>query len=341
MGIGAKIRRFKALSAEAFQIYAGFRTLKKTKRTPEQAYLAMRKLFVMTNGRSNDVISSIVRRSGYSGINLDGVLGLKDRSDLQRVVDDLNKNGFHVFNSKLPEHTVNAIYQYATVTPTSYLKTDGLARGYSNDQVLFDENHPISPRYEFTANQILQCKELQELIFDTSLLAVAQKYLATKPVLDLLAMWWSAPFNGEAKSEAAQMYHFDLDRIKFLKFFFYLTDVDGNTGPHCYVRQSHKNLPQSLLKDGRMTDQEVELAFGKPNMLELGGKKGTIIAVDTRGLHKGKDLLKNKRLLFQIEFSNCMFGQYYPPTKKPSLPQDLENIYTKYLPTYQEIIALV
>ena len=42
------------------------------------------------------------------------------------------------------------------------------------------------------------------------------------------------------------------------------------------------------------------------------GKKGTILAVDTRGFHKGKDLTDSNRLLLQIEFSNSMFGQSYP-----------------------------
>jgi hypothetical protein len=157
--------------------------------------------------------------------------------------------------------------------------------------------------------------------------------------MDLIAMWWSAPFHGAAKSEAAQMYHFDLDRIKFLKFFFYITDVDSETGPHCYVRKSHKRLPPSLLKEGRLTDDEVEIGFGKENMMELGGKRGTIMAVDTRGLHKGKDLVMGKRLLFQIEFANSMFGQYYEPGKKPSLKPEFATQFEKYKYTYQGIMS--
>src|SRR5690606_10997252 len=101
----------------------------------------------------------------------------------------------------------------------------------------------ISPRYNFSRASILRSRELQQLIFDDSLRAVAQEYLGCKPILDHLAFWWSAPFEGKARSEAAQMYHFDMDRIKFLKFFFYITDVNPNNGPHCYVRGSHKSLP--------------------------------------------------------------------------------------------------
>ena len=88
-----------------------------------------------------------------------------------------------------------------------------------------------------------------------------------------------------------------------------------------------------------VSDAEVEANFGIPNMLEICGKRGTILAVDTRGLHKGKDLTKGKRLLFQIEFANSMFGQYYPPSVKPNLPPHLEQQFQKYKYTYQEIIA--
>ena len=320
-------------------VYKGFHTLNKTKQTPHESYVAMRNLFVATNGRSNDVISRMVRTDKYRNIPFEGILGLKSKEEVAQVVADIQENGFHVFDQKLPDNMIAAITQYAAITPARYIPVNASDKEKYGELVRFDEQHPISPRYNFSQQQILECEPLQTLIFDTSVLAVAQEYLGTKPLLDLMAMWWSAPFHGAAKSEAAQMYHFDLDRIKFIKFFFYLTDVDANTGPHCYVRKSHKRLPPSLLKDGRLTDAEVEATYGKENMLELCGRRGTIMAVDTRGLHKGKDLTEGKRLIFQIEFANSMFGQYYPPCKRPALKPELEAQFQRYKESYQEIMA--
>jgi hypothetical protein len=338
MSINSVFNKLKNIARESKTVYSGFKALNKTKRTPDYSYLSMRRLFVLTNGRSNDVISRLVSKKFYEDVKLDGVLGIRNTKELENVVNDINENGYHVFDQKLPDATIDAIFQYAKSTPCSYLSVKPGGAGYSEDKVVFDESNIISPRYEFNQQQILQCEALQNLIFDSSLLAVAQSYLRTRPILDLIAMWWSAPFKGMGKSEAAQMYHFDLDRIKFIKFFFYLTDVDTNTGPHCYVRKSHKRLPSSLLKEGRLTDSEVESAFGKNNMVELEGKRGTIMAVDTRGLHKGKDLVTGKRLLFQIEFANCMFGQYYEPSKRPDLKPELAEKFEKYKFTYQEIM---
>jgi hypothetical protein len=320
-------------------VYKGFNNLKKTKRTPNDSYMAMRNLFVQTNGRSNDIISRLVSNKGYTDLDVNGVLGINNRTELDSVIQDIEENGYHLFSSKLPDEMVQAIYHYAKTTPVGYLKTTAEQTGSLPERMLFDEKNPISPRYDFNQQQIIECETLQKLIFDPSILAVAQGYLKTKPLLDLIAMWWSAPFHGAAKSEAAQMYHFDLDRIKFLKFFFYITDVDSETGPHCYVRKSHKRLPPSLLKDGRHTDADVEAAFGRENMVELCGTRGSIIAVDTRGLHKGKDLTRDKRLLFQIEFSNSMFGQYYPPNKKPAMRPEFEAQFQKYKHSYEQILS--
>lgn len=81
------------------------------------------------------------------------------------------------------------------------------------------------------------------MITDMNFFAIAQEYLACKPIHDLVLMWWSAPHSNKASSEAAQLYHFDMDHLKFLKFFIYLTDVDEHNGPHCYVRKSHIHKP--------------------------------------------------------------------------------------------------
>jgi len=332
------IRKESEILENAKRVRKGFKTLHETNRTPEDAYLAMRKLFVETNGKSNNIISRLLRKKGYDDISVDGVLGLKNMAEVKKVVDGINANGFYVFEKKLSADVVDAITRYAKTTPCKYLKVGTGSIGYSEERILFDENSAVSPRYQFSQQQIIDNKSLQQLIFDQSLLAVAQEYLGTRPILYLLAMWWSVPFHGEGKSEAAQMYHFDLDRIKFFKFFFYLTDVDTHTGPHCYVRASHKKLPASLLKDDRLTDEEVQAAFGRDSMMELCGEKGTIMAVDTRGLHKGKELTRDKRLLFQIEFSNSMFGQYYPPCKKPALDEHLEKSYADHRYTYKEVM---
>ncbi len=311
----------------------------KTNISSETGYSTFRRLFVMTKGKSNDAMSAKISRElgKYDGIEANGILGNLSETEITKLVLNMKKNGYVQFDATLPDDMIDAIYEYASKTPVSYLETATGVQDYSKEKVIFDENKPISPRYDFNGNEIIKCEPLQKLIFDQSLLAFAQEYLGCKPILDLIAFWWSAPFSGVGKNAAAQMYHFDLDRIKFMKFFFYITDVTPETGPHCFVRGSHGRLPKQINRDGRFEDATVEQVFGKENMLEICGKRGTILAVDTRGFHKGKDLTIGKRLLFQIQFTNSLFGQTYKPVDQSLIGPEYQDLVKKYHHTYHNI----
>jgi len=328
------IRKYK----QNYILQKGLKLFEKTGRTSERAYHSMRQMFVFTRGNSNDNISeAISKRIGkYDDIVSEGVLGKLSENELGAMVKEMKSNGFYIFDKKLPENLVDEIYNYALTEPVNYLDADN--GQYSPEKVIFDPANPISPRYQYSIESIVNVPVIQNLLFDQSLLAFAQEYLDAKPILDLVAFWWSLPFNGKGKSAAAQMYHFDMDRIKFMKFFFYITDVDTNTGPHCYAKGSHRKLPESLSRDSRFTDEEVENAYGKQNMIEICGKRGAIIAVDTRGFHKGKELLKGARLIFQIEFANSMFGQTYPPANIKYVSEAIMTKASNYPYTYGQIL---
>ncbi len=94
--------------------------------------------------------------------------------------------------------------------------------------------------------------------------------------------------------------------------FVYLTDVDTDNGPHCFVRGSHRTKPGRLLSDGRKSDEQILATYSPEDVVEITGGRGTIIAADTRGFHKGKDLVRGERLILQFEFATSMFGAEYP-----------------------------
>ena len=81
-----------------------------------------------------------------------------------------------------------------------------------------------------------------------------------------------------------------MDRIKFLKFFFYLTDVGPEKRARTHTcRDSHNRKPAGLTQ-GRtnLSDEEMFKYYAKDQIVEITGSRGTIFAVDTRGFHKGK-----------------------------------------------------
>jgi len=310
-----------------------------TNKTSKISYIAFRFLFVLTNGRINDFISNIISFiiPKYKISNANGVLGNLSEKDINTIVSDIELNGYHLFEKKLEQDYINDVYDFASKTKVSYLDFNQKNINYSTDKVIFDENSNLSPRFEFSNQELFCNNTVKKLIFDRSLFAVANSYLKTKPILDLAVMWWSIPFDSKAENKAAQMFHFDMDRFKFIKFFFYINDVGTENGPHCYVRSSHKRLPREILEDKRIRDTEINKFYDQKDILELVGGKGSIIAVDTRGLHKGKPLRKGKRLLFQLEFTNSLFGAPYSVIDSNDLGDEFKKLKFSYKRAFQLI----
>ncbi|MEM7358547.1 MAG: phytanoyl-CoA dioxygenase family protein [Pseudomonadota bacterium] len=291
----------------------------------------MRRLYRLSNGRSNDIISRLLslrfppQASGSTEV--DGVLGNIDEKRLKTIVEAISEDGFYRFEQKLSSDQLDSLLEFAHETPCDALlpsSGERLEFTYAPERKLF-RNSVESVKYNFRPSDLLRTKSVQKLILDPTILAVAENYLRCKPILDLVAMWWSKP-SKQPSSEAAQFYHFDMDRIKFLKFFIYLTDVNSDTGPHCYVRGSCKRKPEALCKDGRVSDDEISQHFHQVDMVEIVGQRGTIIAADTRGFHKGKQLLTGERLMLQFEFANSMFGANYEPVDAAELDIEFRSI---------------
>ena len=140
---------------------------------------------------------------------------------------------------------------------------------------------------------------LHELALDQRLLNMAAAYFGCRPYLDSVQAWWSLPGNDEP--EEAENYHRDNDSIRFLKFFLYLTDVDDEHGPHCFVAESHR--ASSLLDRRRFTDSEVQASFGTGRLLKITGCAGDAFMEDTFGIHKGQLPRSGRRLLVQFRYS--------------------------------------
>lgn len=287
------------------------------KKTPAFAYQAMIGLFCLTKGYSNDVLSKVIGyfKRPYHLSEPNGVLGTMVEKRRNQISLKLSEEGYYIFEQRLPEELCDRLLQYATshVCSMRPMDSDRLGKPVLTQ---YHRDAPQAVRYDFDTQDLLNNQEVQNILADMSLAIVAQDYLGSRPVIDVTSMWWHTNFSDKPDMEAAQYYHFDMDRPKWLKFFIYLTDVESVNGPHTFVAGSHKSggIPSDLLKKGyaRLTDDEVKRQFDEKNIIEFTAPRGTIIAEDTRGLHKGKHVEKGDRLLLQIQFSNSLFGGYYP-----------------------------
>jgi len=144
---------------------------------------------------------------------------------------------------------------------------------------------------------------------DDVLLSIVESYLNSFPILDFLSATWTTPFMSQSDQSLdtdAQMWHFDKDRIKFLKVFVYLTDVTIENGPHEFILGSHLSQPP---RDGRLSEEEINARYKDSDRLLICGPAGTVFIEDTHGLHRGKPVEKADRMLLQLEYANSLFGQ--------------------------------
>jgi hypothetical protein len=223
-----------------------------------------------------------------------------EATDADAVVHELKADGIAA-GIDLPDDVTRAVREFAERTPFAVNRRGG-------DQVtLADVSNGSRPEtlslgeYENPA----ACPEIARLAKDPVLLDIAARYLGVPPRYLGTRLWWSFPKEASKaeQSASAQLFHFDLDDFGFLKFFFYITDVDGTAGPHVAVRGTHnrKRLAHQLVIR-RLDDQEVAEAYGEDKIETICLPAGKGFAEDTFCLHKGTTPSGTPRLLLQLEY---------------------------------------
>lgn len=319
----------RQLAGDVATVVSGYREYRREGRTSDEAYSSLRRLFRSTNGRFNDVVGSLCSRlHPKEPIDLrESLFPHVDDDEVRTIGRTLRRDGVYRFDRQLPGELCQELLKLSLRLPGQAITLES----DSTPHQTFDRKRPQSVRFQFQANDLFAHDPVQRVATDPYFQAIAQEYLGFSPVQDLMAMWWSAPGPAELQSRAAQLYHFDMDRFRFVKFFVYLTDVGPDNGPHCYVRGSHHRKPAALLRDQRISDEEMAQHYSSRDLLELTGRSGTLLAVDTRGFHKGKPLVTDDRLIFQIQFADSLFGQNYPSVE---IPQTIDPVLLSRLHRY-------
>jgi hypothetical protein len=323
--------------------WSGYKTFQKTGVTPREAWVSLRKLYAETNGWFNDIFQFCyaINHPGrpYSSSTGSVLPGYSEKT-LRQAVHHLNRDGYYIFPQRLEQKYIDALMKFALETPATLqydnakviptvqaaeLSADGGesktsdATGYyglgsvGSEKVCFDPNNILGTNYRLPLDVVIDNPTVQTLMADPAIICTAQHYFKSQASSSTICMWWTTPFGCDKPSSAlAQQYHFDMDRIKFLKFFLYLTDVGPGDGPHCFVKSSHIRKPKALQRDGRFQDDEVHPHYDSSRLLEFTAPRGTLIAEDTRGLHKAKMPTEGSRLVLEFEMTSSLFGYSYP-----------------------------
>ena len=132
----------------------------------KEYYINQRNLFVTTKGKLNDDLGKIInkKRSKYTHLENNGIIRPKNNNELLNQIEQMLKDGFYIFDAVLSQNKVESIFKYTQKTPVSYLEVATEKQYISQTKVLFDESNIISPRHQFSRNEIFGYLNLQQLI---------------------------------------------------------------------------------------------------------------------------------------------------------------------------------
>ncbi|MGQ4647945.1 hypothetical protein [Lyngbya aestuarii] len=224
-----------------------------------------------------------------------------------QVVSTMKKDGYYV-GLQLPQDLVQELRKL-TKSEICYGDRNHNFSFHYNEKEKLEEKIGKKIMLGSYLNYSRNWSAFRKLANDPTLLAIAAKYLGTNPQCIESEIAWSFPVQASwfEQMKAAQVYHYDLDDYRSIKFFFYLTDVDLSSGPHAYIRSTHKNkkLLHQLLgqRCAGLGDQNILDNYGPENEVTVCGTAGLGFVGDTCCFHKGSIPTEKERLLLQIEFA--------------------------------------
>lgn len=239
-------------------------------------------------------------------LNINGNSKLVNEDNESILASELSINGYAELNNLVNENSLNEILTYSS--KLNLFDPFHLELGNFHLDSIPSQTHVAN----FQRQDLLKFPAIMNIANDPGILRIVQEFLGCKPTISNINMWWSK--TGKEQAKDAQLFHRDVDDIKFCKLFIYLTDVGPNDGPHTYVKGSSST--NILTKIRRYQDEEIIAAFGENSIINFTRAKGSCFLVDTYGFHKGTLPVENDRLLLQVQYSINPIGiENYSPLK--------------------------
>jgi Phytanoyl-CoA dioxygenase (PhyH) len=276
------------------------------------SYNRLRWLYSLSKGKSNSILALPYQvRHPYF---------CQAPKHLRGTCRSIVKNGFSRIEptreaSNLAKRLNHELQECALISDLSF--SDHPKRYLNLSEASKDEGRQAA-RLRHSTEDVLNSEAAWELIDLLNMYDIACSYLRCTPVLTSMISWHVFTISETDSSEeiydvAAQTYHYDLDYIRFVKFFVNLTDVNETDGPFEYVPLSHHHKPDEYFRDGRFAERNLSLAAV---CVKADGPAGSMFIADTSGLHRDGRACGGYRHVLQVEFACSLFGakfQYIDP----------------------------
>ena len=228
----------------------------------------------------------------------------------RRVLDELN--GFGIAHLHFDDlFTDRQLWNKLLITFDRWLNSDEVK---NKEHAYLVEGHSKQRWKEYI---VMMCSEGMVLPLDSPLLKLA----VTSEILDIVNsyfglmtrllytdIWNTIPIENGGPPTGSQRWHRDPEDIKIAKVFLYLSDVDSTAGPLHYVRNSRQGEKYGSLWPpqrpyGNVAPAEaLEAAVPRSDWEVCTYPTGTIVFVDTTGLHMGGRSISGQRTFATWEF---------------------------------------
>jgi hypothetical protein len=235
--------------------------------------------------------------------------------DVRSVVSTLHGEGYYV-GFRLAPHVRDGLRELAYATPC-YADRDAALPFRVEERAQLEERlgRPLKVASYFDRHE--RWALYRELAQDEQLRAIASGYLGCEPVLLRSELAWSFPGQPTRaeKIATAQVFHCDINDYKTLKFFFYLTDVGPDDGPHSYIKKEPRSrtLLHQLLgqRVASIPEQQLVETYGAGQVVTVCGPAGLGFVGDPYYFHRGSTPTQRSRLMLQIEVGCRRYRTWY------------------------------
>ena len=175
------------------------------------------------------------------------------------------------------------------------LKEKGLAGGFSLPQSSVDAIKAYLGSKKEIENPHWDCPEIQRIVHDRAMVDIAAKYLGSEPLLHSSSLLWTYP-NLAANARYPENFHFDVADFNSAILYFYISDVDMDSGPHVMVEGTHKHKSLHQMFNPFLTDEQALQQYGD-RVKTVTGVAGTGFFEDQVAFHK-RQACNRPRLAF-------------------------------------------
>ena len=302
----------RRLCAFFAKLFIGTIVSRLTGLTPQISQLAQIESYCTYNGKLQEFFALLDIEHGDRLYDLT-LLGREGLEMICSQYNELQQTGYTVWQDfvdtsflKLVSDTLDSLNTAWRVTYTNesvrYVSSRAdISNPHNGDAVKAAATLPI----DSDIGNVLCKNKAFQLLADT--------YIGAPGKISSLQYWETYP-SKTGVSEAAQMFHYDLDTFKWVKVLIFLNDVNLGNGPHEAVLGTHHSESNcNHLKQGysRISDSDV---YSIPDVQarKFCGLAGSAIICDTKAIHKGNQVISGNRNIIEVLYTSNTFGSVVP-----------------------------